>query len=303
MSNVWYKLLIVAATIMWGLSFVFMKDAVNVLQPAYLIGIRFSLAGLILLAILWKHVRQSLDRRHLVAGLIVGVLNFLAFWVQTIGLAYTTPGKNAFITGVYCVIVPFAWWLVAKKRPTVFNLLAAVLAVAGLGLVSLTGSLFELTIEFGDLMTLVCAFFFAFHIVCVSKFSDAGLNVLALTVYQFLVGGVCGLAVGACTETLPPASAVNADLVTTMLYLVVCASCLALLFQNIALAHVPPAQASLLLSLESVFGVVFSVILYGEQMTPRLIAGFALIFAAIVISETFPLKKRSCAPNELESQS
>ena len=76
-----------------------------------------------------------------------------------------------------------------------------------------------------------------------------------------------------------------------MFYLVVFASSIALLFQNVALAHVPPAQGALLLSLEAVFGVVFSVALYGETLTLRLVLGFALIFAAIVISEIFPLKK------------
>lgn len=302
-STVGYKLLIVVATLFWGLAFVFMKDAVNVLEPAYLLGFRFMLAGLILLAVFWKHVRQALDKRHLIAGLVLGGLNFLAFWVQTVGLVYTTPGKNAFITGTYCVIVPFAWWLLAKKRPTKYNIIAGILAVAGLGFVSLTGSLSELSVGFGDFMTFICAILFAFHIVYVSKYSGQGMDVLALTVYQFLVGGICGFVVGACTETLPPLSAVNMDLITTMLYLVVCASCLALLFQNVALAHVPPAQASLLLSLESVFGVVFSVLLYGEQLTPRLVLGFALIFSAILVSEVLSekLSKQSEVDGALES--
>ena len=79
-----------------------------------------------------------------------------------------------------------------------------------------------------------------------------------------------------------------------MLFLAVFASVVAFGIQNVSLAHVPPTQASLLLSLESVFGVVFSILLYGEQMTLRLVAGFVLIFAAIVISETLPLKEKPC---------
>ena len=83
----------------------------------------------------------------------------------------TTPGKNAFLTATYCVIVPFAWWAIARKRPTAFNLIAAVLAVAGIGLVSLTGALEELSMGYGDFMTLVSALLFAIHIVYVSKLS------------------------------------------------------------------------------------------------------------------------------------
>ena len=81
-----------------------------------------------------------------------------------------------------------------------------------------------------------------------------------------------------------------------MAYLVIFASCVALVIQNVALAHVPPAQASLFLSLESVFGVLFSVMLCGEQVGLKLVAGFVLIFGAILVSEMFPLKRKEPAP-------
>ncbi len=293
-----YKLLLVVATVIWGLSFVVMKDAVDVLEPAYLIGFRFLATGLILAVLFRKSLRRAFDvavrKDYLVKGLVLGVLCFLAFWVQTIGLDNTTPGKNAFLTATYCVIVPFAWWMIARKRPTVFNLAAAAMAVAGIGMVSLTGSLSELAMGYGDAMTLVSALLFAVHIVYVSKFSETN-DVLVLTVLQFAVGGVLGVAYGACFETLPPASALTPDFFWNMAYLVIFASCVALVIQNVALAHVPPAQASLFLSLESVFGVLFSVMLYNEQIGVRLIVGFALIFAAIVVSETLPLKPRPAA--------
>lgn len=291
MGQLKYKLLIVAATIIWGLSFVFMKDAVDVLPPAWLIGVRFMATGIILACVFHKRFAAALTKTYLVRGGIIGVLVFLAFWTQTIGLAYTTPGKNAFLTGTYCVLVPFAWWLFARRKPTRYNLIAAVLCVAGIGLVSLQGSAGDLTLGFGDAMTLVCSVFFALHIVYVSKFTNT-CDVMALTVYQFLVGGACGLIVGACTETLPPVSAITPDFLWNMAYLVVFASCLALVFQNVGLAHVDPAPASLLLSLESVFGVVFSVLLYGEVLSLKLVCGFALIFGAILISEMLPLKSK-----------
>ncbi|HJF61861.1 MAG TPA: DMT family transporter [Gordonibacter urolithinfaciens] len=291
-----YKLLLVVATVIWGLSFVVMKDAVDVLQPAYLIGFRFLATGAILAALFFRRLRAALSGEraldYLVKGTILGVVCYLAFWVQTIGLDHTTPGKNAFLTATYCVIVPFAWWAIARKRPTAFNLVAAVMAVGGIGLMSLTGSLSELTMGFGDTMTLVSALLFAVHIVYVSKFSEKS-DVLVLTLLQFAVGGVCGVAYGACFETLPPAESLTPAFWMNMAYLVVFASCVAFVIQNVALAHVPPAQASLFLSLESVFGVLFSVLLYGEEIGLRLVGGFALIFVAIVVSETFPLKSKA----------
>ena len=292
-----YKLLLVVATIIWGLSFVVMKDAVDVLEPAYLIGFRFLATGAVLAAVFWRRMRLAFTKDYLVKGLVLGVLCFLAFWVQTIGLDNTTPGKNAFLTATYCVIVPFAWWVIARKRPTVFNIGAAVMAVVGIGMVSLQGSLAELSMGYGDLMTLVSALLFAVHIVYVSKFSETN-DVLVLTVMQFFIGGACGVAYGAYFETLPPASALTPEFFWNMAYLVIFASCVALVIQNVALAHVPPAQASLFLSLESVFGVLFSVLLYGEQVGLKLVVGFVLIFGAILVSETFPLKRTCVARSE-----
>ncbi len=285
-----YKLLLVLATVIWGLSFVVMKDAVDVLEPAYLTGFRFLATGVILVALFWRRIACALTEDYLVKGTILGVLCFLAFWVQTVGLDHTTPGKNAFLTATYCVIVPFAWWIVARRKPSAFNLLAAVMCVAGIGMVSLQGSLDQLFVGYGDVMTLFSALLFAIHIVFVSKFSETN-DVLVLTAFQFVVSGVCGLACGACFETLPPASAVTFDFLWNMAYLVIFASCVALVIQNVALAHVPPAQASLFLSLESVFGVLFSVLLYGEEVGLRLLVGFVLIFGAIVVSELLPLKR------------
>ncbi len=286
-----YKVLVVIATMIWGGSFVVMKDVVGVLQPAWLLGIRFTLAGLILLAALRRRVATGFCLRTLGAGMLLGVFDFSAFLTQTVGLQHTTPGINAFLTATYCVIVPFVWWIIARRRPSIFNVGAALLAVAGIWLVSVSSSGEGLHIGFGEVMTLVGALMFAVHIVFVSKFSRFA-DALVLTVIQFLTEGLCGLGMGALTETAPTLSVFTPTVVAQMAFLILFASIFAFGAQNLALAHVPPTQTSLLLSLESVFGVIFSVLLYGEQVTPRLLLGFVLIFAAITVSETFPLKKK-----------
>ncbi len=296
-----YKLLLVVATIIWGFSFVLMKGAVSVLPPAWLLGIRFTAAGVLLLAVLWRRVRRAFSVEALGAGMLLGVFDFSAFWSQTVGLENTTPGINAFLTATYCVIVPFLWWVVARRRPTAFNVGAAVLAVAGIWMVSSSsggGSTEAFSLGLGEGMTLLGALMFAIHIVCVSKFSKRH-DVLVLTVFQFLTEGALGCLVGAGFETLPPLSDITPGLVASMAFLAVFASVVAFGIQNVSLAYVSPAQASLFLSLESVFGVLFSVLLYGEQVGPRLLVGFALIFVAIVVSETFPLKRK---PFELSKE-
>lgn len=279
-----YKLLIVFATAIWGLSFVIMKDVVECLPPAWLLGIRFFTAGLILLAVLWKRVRRHFSLKIVAYGALLAFFDFTAFLSQTVGLLYTTPGINAFLTATYCVIVPFAWWVIAKKRPLAFNVLAAFVAVGGIWLVSSNGGGSGLSIGFGEAMTLLCALLFAIHITFVSRLS-VGNDVLVLTVFQFLFEGLFGMAIGCGFETLPPVSAVSTMVILQMAFLIVFASVIAFGIQNVALAYIPPAQASLFLSLESVFGVLFSVLIYGEVLTPQLLLGFALIFAAILVNE------------------
>ncbi len=291
-----YKLLLVAATALWGYAFVVMKDVVEVLPPAWLLGIRFSAAGIIIAFFLRKQIARIFSAKVFAMGAILGVLEFLAFLTQTVGLQHTTPGINAFLTATYCVIVPFVWWVLGKKRPSIFNIGAACIAVVGIWFVSASASGAGLSLGLGEGLTLCCAFFFALHISVVSKFAGYA-NVLVLTAIQFLCEGFFGFALGALTEPAPALEVFTPDIVGQLVFLIIFASVICFGIQNIALAYVPPAQASLFLSLESVFGVVFSVLIYGEQMTFRLVFGFVLIFVAILISELFPLKKKRKKPS------
>lgn len=279
-----YKALIILATLIWGFSFVVMKNVVEVIPPAWLLGIRFTTAGLILLLILLPRVRKCFSLKILGAGFLLALFDFSAFWTQTVGLQHTTPGINAFLTATYCVIVPFVWWVLAHHRPSLCNLGAAVIALGGIWLVSVSTSGETLTLGFGEAMTLLCAVLFAIHIALVSRCSRVH-DVLVLTVFQFIGEGLLGLGVGALTEVPPALSAITPDIVGSMAFLIVFASIVAFGIQNVALAHVPPAQTALFLSLEAVFGVVFSILLYGEVLTLRLGMGFALIFVAILVDE------------------
>ncbi len=202
--------------------------------------------------------------------------------MQTFGLALTTPSKNAFLTAVYCVIVPFLTWAVVKVRPDRYNIAAAVLCVTGVGLVSLND---QLTINAGDLLTLVCALFYASHIVAVAKVSP-GKDISLLTVFQFAFAALFAWIGGLLTEEFPASALSDPAVLLPLAYLCIMATTVALLFQNVGQVWSDPASASVILSLESVFGVLFSVIFYGDPVTGRLLAGFALIFVAVVCSET-----------------
>lgn len=275
------KPMLFAAALIWGTSFFIMKNALDVLPVFFLLAIRFTAGAVLLALVCWKKWRSfTLD--YLWRGAIIGGFLFLAYSVQTFGLALTTPSKNAFLTAVYCVIVPFLTWAVVKKRPDRYNIAAALLCVTGVGLVSLND---QLTINAGDLLTLLCAVFYASHIVAVEKVSP-GKDIYLLTVFQFAFAALYAWVCGLCTETFPAQALTDPAVFLPLAYLCVMATTVALLFQNVGQIWSDPASASVILSLESVFGVLFSVLFYHDPVTGRLLAGFALIFVAVVCSET-----------------
>lgn len=284
------KPMLFAAAFIWGSSFFIMKDALDALPVQYLLAIRFTCGALLLGLFCWKKWR-GFTADYLWRGAIIGAFLYLAYSVQTYGLALTTPSKNAFLTAVYCVLVPFLYWLFARIRPDRYNVLAAVLCVTGVGLVSLTG---DLTVNRGDGLTLVCAVFYAAHIVAVAKVSP-GRDIYLLTVFQFAFAGLYAWIGGALGETFPAQALTRPEVLWPLAYLAVMATTVALLFQNVGQVWSDPASASVILSLESVFGVLCSVLFAGDQVDGRMLAGFALIFVAVVCSETkfsFLRKKR-----------
>ena len=283
------KLALFSAALIWGSSFFIVKNTVDIFPTNFLLAIRFTI-GCLLLCVLFPKKLTQLNRTCLWQGIVLGLLIFTAYCIQTIGLTDTTPGKNAFLTAAYCILVPFLYWITDKRRPDLYNFSAAFLCLAGIGLVSFDGSF---SMRFGDAMTLISALFFAAHIVAGARFGGKSDPIL-LTILQFGTAAVCSWVLGFTTETFPKEIPLNAAL--GLLYLAVFATTIALLLQNIGLKYADPTSGAILLSLESVFGVLFSMLFYQERLTLRLGAGFLLIFIAVILSETklsFLRKKRS----------
>lgn len=280
-SPLFWKLMLVAMALMWGYSFFIMKDTLDSIPTFMLLACRFLISAAVMFALFAKRITAHLNARNIGVGCAMGVFLGLAYAFQTLGLAETTAGKNAFLTGTYCILVPFVSFIMAREPLTRFNLGAAVLCVAGIALVALD----SFSMQRGDVLTLVGAVFFALQIATAAKYGRE-LDVNVITFWMFLTVGLMDTVASLVTE--PPITAIawSPSLVGTILFLALCCTCLGMLMQNLGLAHVPSSTGSLLLSLESPSGVLFSVIFAGEQLTLRLVAGFALIFTSIVLSET-----------------
>jgi len=273
------RIALFAAALLWGMSFVAMKSVLTNIPPLYILAIRFCGAAIILLPAC-MHKLKKIKRAHLFSGALMGVALLLAYIFQTFGLRLTTPGKNAFLTSTYCVIVPFLYWLLIKKKPDRYNAAAAIVCTIGIGLISLES---DLSIGMGDLLTIICGLFFAVHIVITAR-SVSERDPVTLSMLQFAVAGITALIIAALFEPAP--SGVTPADIWSMAFLTVVSTATCLLLQVFGQKYTPPSQAAVIMTLESVFGALSSVILFGEILTPRLIAGFILTFAAVIISET-----------------
>lgn len=273
------RLALLTAAVIWGSSFIVMKDAVSDVPVFLLLGIRFTLAG-ILLALVFRRRLIASGPAILRHGAVCGMLLLAAYATQTYGLMTTTPGTNAFLTAVYCVLVPFMAWGLYRKKPTAYNWAAAVMCIAGIGLISLSG---DLTLGAGEALTLLSGVFYGVHIMALSHYGATD-DPISLTIAQF---GMVALLSWVCTLVTGQASAFPAPAVwPQLLYLTVFATAATLVLQSVGQSLTPPSQSAILLSLESVFGVLFSVLLGREELTLQLGCGFALIFVSVIVSET-----------------
>ena len=263
----------------WGTAFVVMKNTVDSVPPAAIIAIRYSIATLLTAVMFRRHLR-GLGQEDVARGALVGLLLSSAYIVQTIGLSMTTAGKNAFLTTVYVLLVPFGCWIVFREKLDKMNFIAAALMLAGIGFLSLDGESGGL--NRGDVLTLACGALYAAHIMAVER-CQKKTNTYALIVLQFGFSAVFATGYSLLFERHMPMT-IGIGTVGGLLYLAVFSTTIAMSLQNIGQSMAPASHAAILLSLESVFGALASWLLLGETLTGMMIMGFAIIFAALVVN-------------------
>lgn len=273
------RLALFTAALIWGTSFVVLKSALGNVGTMWTLAIRFTLAALIMLIPAAKKLRR-IKKHTLRGGVLMGMCLAAAYIVQTYGLSYTTPGKNAFLTSTYCVLVPFMAWGIYKRKPGFFNIAAAVLCVTGIGFVALNSGFEQLNV--GDVITVFCGIFYSLQIVLLEQYAGET-DSLTITGIQFAAAAVLCWLGALLFESAP----VNVPLSAWMniLYLSVMCTAVCFFLQAWGMRYTPSAEAAMLLTLEAVFGTLISVLFFGEKLTPRLVLGFALIFVAVLVSE------------------
>jgi len=275
------ELLLIITAIMWGSGFVGMAVGLEYWTVFQIMAFRFTLATVLLCLIFHKKLRL-INKAVLWKGAVLGTILFAAFAVQTYGLLYTTPSKNAFLTAINVLIVPVLAYVIYKRRFDRYEVIAAILAVIGIGFLSLTNSF---TINVGDMLSILCAVLFAFDIFYTNVFVKKE-DALALTIVQFMTASVLGIVMMFALGEVP--TSVEPEGIYIIIYLAVFCTFVAYVCQNIGMQYANPTKSAIILSMESLFGTLFSVWLLNELLTGRMIFGCFLILCAVLFAELKP---------------
>ena len=289
------NIMLLITAMIWGSAFVAQSKGMDYIGPFTFNVCRNFLGAIVLLPVIalfnrgkkyQPEEKKALDKNTLIGGICCGVVLFIASSFQQYGLVHTTAGKAGFITALYIVIVPLLGLFMGRKVPKIIWGCVA-LAIAGFWLLCIKEGF---TVGLGDLMVLICAFFYSMHIVTIDRFSPKADGV-KMSCIQFFAAGILSLLPMLLWETPHMPSILDAK--WTILYAGVLSSGVAYTFQIIAQKHTEPTVATLLMSLESVFAALFGWIILHEQMAGKELFGCLLVFIAVILAQIpIPVKQK-----------
>ncbi|WP_319369949.1 DMT family transporter [uncultured Ilyobacter sp.] len=272
------SLLLVA--VIWGSGFTATQMALDSgFLPLTTMALRFGMAALLMSIIFIKKLK-NIKKEDIKSGAVVGFFLFTAFASQTVGLQFTTPSKNAFLTATNVILVPFIYWFMTKKKPDIYSVIAAFACIFGIAFISLGR---DLTLGIGDSLSLLCALLFAFHISSTGFYSQKR-DTTILTITQMWFAAILSFLGAFFTESFPKVVPVAG--IFSVIYIGIFSTMLAFFIQTTAQRHTSPTKAAIILSTEALFGTIFSVIILKEIITFKMIVGGICIFLAIITAET-----------------
>ncbi|MDR3565022.1 MAG: DMT family transporter [Negativicutes bacterium] len=289
MSLLKSNLILLLAAAIWGFAFVAQRVGMEYIGPYTFNGVRFALGSLSLLPLIIFFSRKPASDANVgrdqswksaaMPGFIAGMVLFLGASLQQVGLIYTEAGKAAFITCLYIVIVPLISRFVFKQPLTKMTLSGCLVAAVGLYLLCVKESF---TISFGDLLELIGALFWSAHILLIDKFSRK-IDVLKLAFLQFATCSLLSLATGLAIESVTLTGLHQAMI--PILYGGICSVGVAYTLQIVGQKYAQPSHAAVILSMETVFAAVGGFILLDERLGTAELAGCALMFGGMLLSQ------------------
>lgn len=296
-------LLLCIAAFIWGTAFVAQRVGMEYIGPFTFNGVRTLVGGIVLLPVIFiigkKRKKMGIspsetnNKKYISGGIICGLFLFGASSLQQVGMQYTTAGKAGFLTALYIVIVPIIG-IFLKRRAGMKIWISVAIAVLGTYFLSVKEGF---SIGIGDTYVILCAFVFSFHIIFVDKYSSLT-DAVKLSCTQFFTAGTISMVVAFIVET----PELNGILMSWLpiLYAGIMSSGVAYTLQIIGQRDTPPAVASLIMSLESVFSVLAGLVILGETLSGQEVFGCVLVFAAVILAQipSFKRKQKLLSPDE-----
>lgn len=268
-------------TIGWGASFILTKIALGDLETYNFLAIRFILASIISAAFFFTKMK-NIDKKTLKLGILLGVLLYAHYAFQTVGLKYTTASKAAFITGLNVIMVPIFSPLILKQFPKKASILGALLAFAGMGMLSLSNASSVGGINIGDIYVFISAVIFALYIIAVGKYTSQ-VESISFAIVQLAVVGVLSLITSFAMET-PTMPSSSSAWISIVILSVVCTSA-AYIIQNIAQRFTSSTHTALIYTGEPVFAAIFGYLFFKEVLNTMGTIGGILILTGMLSAE------------------
>jgi drug/metabolite transporter (DMT)-like permease len=294
------EFLLLFVSLNWGISFPVIKIMLDYISPQALVFYRFTLT-LFVFIIMYPKIFGEISWRDLKYGLILGIFIYIGFITQTIGLAETTAQKSAFITGIYVVILPFAQYFIIKKIPKAANIAGVVLVTIGLFFLT---QVRDVDVNIGDILTLICALFFAIHIVYLDVFlNEKKADYKALVLGQFIVMAVFGFISMVGYEVILTNEynfVLNTTSVLSLLYTALACTLLAWIIINKYQKYTTPVKAGIIYSMEVVFAAFSAYLIINEVLEFEQIIGALIMLAGMAVSEFYDIiRKRKSNEKDL----
>ncbi len=278
------NIILLITAIIWGVSFVSQSVGMDFIGPNTFNGIRCILGGTVLLPFIFfgdfkkkQKLTKEERKKLLTGGIICGILLCAASTVQTLGIKYTTTAKSGFITAMYIIFVPFVG-IIFKKKVGILTYIGALIALLGLYLLCMSNT--QMSINFGDVLTLICAVVFTFHILAVDYFS-VRVDGVKLASLQFFSCGIINLILMFIFEK--PQIDVIKDCALPIIYSGVMSCGVGYTLQIIGQKYTDPTPAAIIMSFEAVFAALAGFVILNESLALSQVFGCIIMFVAILI--------------------
>ncbi len=277
-KNVTATILLLIGTAFWGITFVYVKEGISIIDLYAFLSIRFMIGAAILSLIFISRMR-NFNTRILKYGIFLGLVLSVSYIAQTVGLQYTSASKAAFITGLSVVFVPLFLSFFQKKAPTMNNIIAVFVATIGLAILTVNSGF---TLNTGDMWVFLCAILFAIYIILVGKYTPI-FESIKFTVIQLATVAIFTGIIAAITKNieLPRGYVVW----HAILFCAVFATAFMYAIQNQFQKFISEVKAAIIFSFEPLFAAVAAYYYLNEQITAKIVIGGLLIFAGMIISE------------------